>query len=226
MHLQNVFQKMVMLVIYDGIENKNELTANLNCTVETFGLSEQSDWTAKNIMHTSDGKNSFDVYHKGVFFATISLHIPGGTNITNALAAIAASAFLPISAQHCINGLQHYTGTQRRFQYKGEKDGIIVIDDYAHHPTEIKAALAAAQNVKHNKTWCVFQPHTYSRTRFLFEEFSQSFTDADEVIVADIFAGPEKAMTAQLIANNLHNALHKTAYLHIMLAILPPLHNI
>lgn len=198
-----------MLVIYDGIENKNELTANLNCTVETFGLSEQSDWTAKNIMHTSDGKNSFDVYHKGVFFATISLHIPGEHNITNALAAIAASAFLDISAQHCINGLQHYTGTQRRFQYKGEKDGIIVIDDYAHHPTEIKAALAAAQNVKHNKTWCVFQPHTYSRTRFLFEEFSQSFTDADEVIVADIFAAREtddgtvnSQQLAQRIAQN------------------------
>lgn len=180
-----------MLIIYDAIENKEELIADLDCSVETFGLSEQADWTAKNIVHAPDGKNTFDVYHKGTLFATVSLHIPGEHNITNALASIAASAFLGISAKDCVAGLQHYTGTQRRFQYKGEKDGIIVIDDYAHHPTEIKAALAAAQNVKHNKTWCVFQPHTYSRTRFLFDEFSQSFADADEVLVADIFAARE-----------------------------------
>ncbi len=180
-----------MLIIYDAIADREALTANLDCSVETFGLTAQADWTAKNIVHASNGKNTFDVYHKGTFFATISLHIPGEHNITNALAAIAASAFLGISAQDCVAGLQHYTGTQRRFQYKGEKDGIIVIDDYAHHPTEIKAALAAAQNVKHNKTWCVFQPHTYSRTKFLFDEFSQSFADADAVIVADIFAARE-----------------------------------
>lgn len=180
-----------MLIIYDAITDREALTANLDCSVETFGLTSQADWTAKNIVHAPDGKNTFDVYHNGTFFATVSLHIPGEHNITNALASIAASAFLGISAQDCVAGLQHYTGTQRRFQYKGEKDGIIVIDDYAHHPTEIKAALAAAQNVKHNKTWCVFQPHTYSRTRFLFDEFSQSFADADAVIVADIFAARE-----------------------------------
>ena len=112
-------------------------------------------------------------------------------NITNALAAIAACAFFGISPQDCKQGLWHYTGTDRRFQIKGKQNGITVIDDYAHHPTEIKAALAAAQNVAHQKIWCVFQPHTYSRTKFLFDEFGTAFADADEIIIADIFAARE-----------------------------------
>ena len=180
-----------LLVISEKIDNVEELTAGLTCHVETFGLSEKANWRAENIVHEADGRNSFDVYHNGEFFTTIHLHIPGEHNITNALAAIGASAFLGAAPEDCVKGLHHYTGTERRFQLKGKKDGITVIDDYAHHPTEIKAALAAAQNVQHNTTWCVFQPHTFSRTRFLFDEFGESFGDADEVIIADIFAARE-----------------------------------
>jgi len=180
-----------LLVISEKIDNVEELTDGLTCHVETFGLSEKANWRAENIVHEADGRNSFDVYHNGEFFTTIHLHIPGEHNITNALAAIGASAFLGAAPEDCVKGLHHYTGTERRFQLKGKKDGITVIDDYAHHPTEIKAALAAAQNVQHNTTWCVFQPHTFSRTRFLFDEFGESFGDADEVIIADIFAARE-----------------------------------
>lgn len=180
-----------LLVISEKIDNVAELTDGLTCHVETFGLSEKANWRAENIVHEADGRNSFDVYHNGAFFTTIHLHIPGEHNITNALAAIAASAFLGAAPEDCVKGLHHYTGTERRFQLKGKKDGITVIDDYAHHPTEIKAALAAAQNVQHNTTWCVFQPHTFSRTRFLFDEFGEAFGDADEIIIADIFAARE-----------------------------------
>lgn len=180
-----------LLVISEKIDHVEELTDGLTCHVETFGLSEKANWHAENIVHEADGRNSFDVYHNGEFFTTIHLHIPGEHNITNALAAIAASAFLGAAPEDCVKGLHHYTGTERRFQLKGKKDGITVIDDYAHHPTEIKAALAAAQNVQHNTTWCVFQPHTFSRTRFLFDEFGEAFGDADEIIIADIFAARE-----------------------------------
>lgn len=180
-----------LLVISEKIDNVEELTDGLTCHVETFGLSEKANWRAENIVHEANGRNSFDVYHNSAFFTTIHLHIPGEHNITNALAAIAASAFLGAAPEDCVKGLHHYTGTERRFQLKGKKDGITVIDDYAHHPTEIKAALAAAQNVQHNTTWCVFQPHTFSRTRFLFDEFGEAFGDADEIIIADIFAARE-----------------------------------
>lgn len=180
-----------LLVISEKIDNVEELTDGLTCHVETFGLSEKANWRAENIVHEADGRNSFDIYHNSAFFTTIHLHIPGEHNITNALAAIAASAFLGAAPEDCVKGLHHYTGTERRFQLKGKKDGITVIDDYAHHPTEIKAALAAAQNVQHNTTWCVFQPHTFSRTHFLFDEFGEAFGDADEIIIADIFAARE-----------------------------------
>ena len=180
-----------LLVISEKIDNVEELTDGLTCHVETFGLSEKANWRAENIVHEADGRNSFDIYHNSAFFTTIHLHIPGEHNITNALAAIAASAFLGAAPEDCVKGLHHYTGTERRFQLKGKKDCITVIDDYAHHPTEIKAALAAAQNVQHNTTWCVFQPHTFSRTRFLFDEFGEAFGDADEIIIADIFAARE-----------------------------------
>ena len=180
-----------LLVISEKIDHVEELTDGLTCHVETFGLSEKANWRAENIVHEADGRNSFDVYHNGAFFTTIHLHIPGEHNITNALAAIGASAFLGAAPEDCVKGLHHYTGSERRFQLKGKKDGITVIDDYAHHPTEIKAALAAAQNVQHNTTWCVFQPHTFSRTRFLFDEFGEAFGDADEIIIADIFAARE-----------------------------------
>lgn len=180
-----------LLVISEKIDHVEELTDGLTCHVETFGLSEKANWRAENIVHEADGRNSFDVYHNGAFFTTIHLHIPGEHNITNALAAIGASAFLGAAPEDCVKGLHHYTGTERRFQLKGKKDGITVIDDYAHHPTEIKAALAAAQNVQHNTTWCVFQPHTFSRTCFLFDEFGEAFGDADEIIIADIFAARE-----------------------------------
>lgn len=205
-----------VLVINQDIDNVAELTENLSCPAETFGLKDGATWQAKNIIHEADGTNTFDVYYKGEFFGPIHLTIPGEHNIMNALASIASAHFLGISAEDCRKGMLHFTGTQRRFQRKGVKNGIQVIDDYAHHPTEIKAALAAAKKVQHNTTWCVFQPHTYSRTKFLFDEFGESFTDADEIIVADIFAAREaldESITAAMLAERIAKAGKSAKYL-------------
>lgn len=180
-----------VLIINHAIDHLEELTAELPCGAETFGLEDGATWQARNIIHEPDGKNTFDVYYKGVLFDSIHLNVPGDHNISNALASIASAHFLGISAADCRQGLLHFHGTERRFQRKGEKNGITVIDDYAHHPTEIKATLAAAKKVQHRTTWCVFQPHTYSRTKFLFEEFGKAFGDADEIIIADIYAARE-----------------------------------
>lgn len=180
-----------VLIINKEIPNVSEISKGLVCRVETFSLSEDANWTAKNIMHHEDGKNTFDVYYNDNKMTTIHLNVPGDHNISNALAAVASAHFLGISSEDWVKGLNHFAGTDRRFQRKGEKNGVLVIDDYAHHPTEIRATLAAAKKVKHNTTWCVFQPHTYSRTKFLFEDFGDAFFNADEIIIADIYAARE-----------------------------------
>ena len=117
--------------------------------------------------------------------------------------------------QDIIKGLENFNGTQRRFQRKGEKNGVIVIDDYAHHPTEIKATLSAAKKIQHNTTYCVFQPHTYSRTKFLFDSFAAAFTDADVIIIADIYAAREKdtgLVNAQQLADEIARHNKKAIY--------------
>ncbi len=202
-----------LLVLNASIAHPEELEENLHCSVETFGLKENACWQARNIVHEPNGKNSFDVYYQGEFYTSVHLDIPGKHNITNALAAVASAHFLDIPAEVCARGLSHFTGVNRRFQRKGEKRGIVVIDDYAHHPTEIMATLSAARKVRHNKLWCVFQPHTYSRTKNLFDEFGRAFGDADEIIVADIYAARETddgtisaAMLAERIAEEGGNA--------------------
>ncbi|KXL51824.1 UDP-N-acetylmuramate--L-alanine ligase [Anaerotignum neopropionicum] len=179
------------LIINKEIPNISKITKDLACRVETFSMAEAANWTAKNVVHHEDGKNTFDVYYNQEKKATIHLNVPGDHNISNALAAIASASFLEIPPEDWVKGLVHFSGTERRFQRKGEKNGVVVIDDYAHHPTEIRATLAAAKKVKHRTTWCVFQPHTYSRTKFLFEEFGDAFFNADEIIIADIYAARE-----------------------------------
>lgn len=180
-----------VLIINHDIKELTRITDGVACTIQTFGLSDEADWTARDIMHHDNGKSSFDIYYKNARIMTVELQVPGDHNITNALAAIASAHYLGIAPDAWEKGMRHFTGTERRFQKKGEKRGICVIDDYAHHPTEIKATLAAAKNIKHTKTWCVFQPHTFSRTKFLFDDFGKSFTDADEIIIADIYAARE-----------------------------------
>ena len=121
----------------------------------------------------------------------ITLGVTGEHNVYNSLAAIAVALELGVGFDAIMSGLGKFTGTDRRFEKKGEVAGVTVIDDYAHHPQEIKATLAAARNYPHRKLWCVFQPHTYTRTRAFLDQFAEALSAADEVILADIYAARE-----------------------------------
>lgn len=132
--------------------------------------------------------------HEGdaaVSLGSVSLHVGGMHNVSNALAAIALARFFHIDMETICRGLLAFEGTQRRFEQKGSFNGVTVVDDYAHHPTEIKATLATAQKFPHNHLWCVFQPHTYSRTKALLDDFAESLALAENVILTDIYAARE-----------------------------------
>ncbi|MFI3174614.1 MAG: UDP-N-acetylmuramate--L-alanine ligase [Bacillota bacterium] len=200
-----------LLILNAEIENMEEITKNLTTSIETFSVEEgtSADWVAKNITYHDEGSTTFDVYYHDEFQETIHLNIPGNYNITNALASIATAHFFEIESAHWKSGLLRFMGTQRRFQRKGEKNGVAVIDDYAHHPTEIVATLEAVAMMKHKKTWCIFQPHTYTRTKFLLQEFATSFASVDEVILTDIFAAREVddgSISSEMLAEKITEA--------------------
>lgn len=181
------------IIINKDIDNLNYITENIKSNVVTYSVNnDDALWTAKNIVHLQNGTNSFDALYKGEFFAHINLNVPGEHNISNSLAACAAAHALNLTSEDIAEGLLNFGGVDRRFQTKGTFNGVTVIDDYAHHPTEIAVTLAATKKVDHNKTWCVFQPHTYSRTKIFLNEFSEAFENADNIIIADIFAAREK----------------------------------
>lgn len=159
----------------------------------TYGYSDSNDFYAENIRFNEEGFPSFDICHKGRTITRLELSVVGEHNVLNAMAAFVTASYLGVDIPTIAKTLKKYHGTNRRFDLIGVTDrGVTVIDDYAHHPTEIKATLAAAKNVKHNKLWLVFQPHTYTRTKALFDEFVDAFTDADVVILTDIYAAREK----------------------------------
>lgn len=159
----------------------------------TYGYSEGNDFYAENIVFDENGYPAFDVYRKGNKVIHLELSVPGEHNVLNAMAAFVTAAFLKVDMAVIAKTLKAFSGTNRRFDITGiTADGVKVIDDYAHHPTEIKATLAAAKNVKHNKLWLIFQPHTYTRTKALFDEFVDAFGDADKLILTDIYAAREQ----------------------------------
>ncbi len=199
-HIVNSFDRFARLSPKDGVVIAytanpfvNSIVKDLPCKVITFGLNEQSDYYAENIRFNTAGMPSFDLLYRGEKLGYLQLSIPGEHNIVNALAAAACCRDLGVDPAHIISTLEGFTGTQRRFDIIGTtKNGLRIVDDYAHHPTEIKATLAAAMNVPHKNLWCLFQPHTYTRTLALFEEFAQAFQLADKVILAEIYAAREK----------------------------------
>jgi len=199
-HIKETFIKFINIIPKEGylianIEDENVRTILHNhvykCTILTYGLNEGT-LQAKNISYNALGCATFDVHKDGLLLFKINLNVPGQHNVLNALASIGTSLILNFSQDSITSGLSSFRGTHRRFELKGIKDGVTVIDDYAHHPTEIKATLSAAKNYPHNKIFCVFQPHTYSRTLSLFEDFSDSFFNMDNLILSDIYAAREK----------------------------------
>lgn len=196
--IRRSFRKFAMLLPEDGcliingdIENPEEITEGLSCRVITYGRDADSDYYPTDIQYDNMGRPSYLLHDKAGRQRRISLGVPGEHNVYNSLAAVAAADLLSIDGAVTADALHSYTGTDRRFEYKGSIGGVTVIDDYAHHPTEICATLKAAANYPHKTLWCVFQPHTYTRTRAFLKAFAQALTLADKVVLADIYAARE-----------------------------------
>ncbi len=180
------------LVINADIDHVEDICDGLKCKVYTYSIKNSADYTATDIKFDEYAHPSFTALYKGNEIGRFSLKVPGEHNISNALACIAASQVFGIDYEHISSGLSSFTGTDRRFQVKGKINGATLIDDYAHHPTEIRATLTAAKNYPHKKIICIFQPHTYSRTVAFLDEFAKALCLADEVILADIYSAREQ----------------------------------
>jgi len=199
-HVKDTFKKFAGLIPEDGYlvvcaddDNAMSILDGIKCNKITYSIkSDNAMWSAKNIKFDDMGAGNFTVVKNGEELGVIKLRVPGIHNVSNSLAAIAACYTLGCDFSSIQSGLLKFSGTHQRFELKGIVDNIKVIDDYAHHPSEIKATLKAAKSIRHSRVWCVFQPHTYSRAKFLLDEFAGAFTDADFVIVTDIYAAREK----------------------------------
>ena len=179
------------LIVNKNIESLETITDGLNCKVITYSESQDADYSAANISFDSLGNASFDLIKYGEDAGRVQLSVAGNHNVSNALSTIAVADIMGIDFETTKKGIASFTGTVRRFEYKGERNGFTIIDDYAHHPTEIKATLTSAQNYPHKDIWCIFQPHTYTRTKAFFHEFAEALSLADHVILADIYAARE-----------------------------------
>jgi len=197
-HIITSFEKFSDNIIDNGfliINNEDPNTARVikhfNGNLITFGLCEKSMWHVKDINHIENGSIS-SLYKKNDFYGKLELSVPGAHNVLNALAVIAACDVLGINITVAINALKDFTGTHRRFEKKGTFNKTLLIDDYAHHPKEIKTTIEAIKSSYPNKRiTVVFQPHTYSRTRTLLKEFSTAFNLVDRLIITSTYPARE-----------------------------------
>lgn len=182
-----------VLYVNGAIPNLSEITAGVSCRITTFGLDEAYDFHPEDITYDDLGHASFIPVANGKKLERITLHVPGKHNVANALSAIALLMDLGMPYNLIQSGLKKFTGADRRFQFKGRLDnGAVVIDDYAHHPTEIKATMDAAHHTPHNRIIVAFQPHTYTRTKAFLTDFADALALADIVVLADIYAAREQ----------------------------------
>lgn len=196
--IKDSFHKFGMILPEDGVmiawgddQNVLDVVENLRCPVMTYGFNENNPWFAKNVRYNAMGHAEFDAYHQGEFFEHFSLSIPGEHNILNALSVIALGQYLHIDKEIIQLTMRRFTGAKRRFEFRGKIHNINVYEDYAHHPTELKVVVKACLNHEHNRLWVIFQPHTYSRTFYLFNEFVDAFQGADQIILNDIYSDRE-----------------------------------
>ncbi|MBR3307621.1 MAG: UDP-N-acetylmuramate--L-alanine ligase [Lachnospiraceae bacterium] len=194
------FRRFAELVPEDGtiiinktIDDLENFTAGLKCRIVTFGPDSTADYYCSDIGYDEKGRTSY-ILHHGDETVPVSLSLVGEHNVYDSLAAFAAGELFGMSREHILSGLSSFGGTERRFELKGKLgtgDPITIIDDYAHHPTEIKATLSAAAHYPHKKLYLIFQPHTYTRTKAFMNEFAEALSSADCVILADIYAARE-----------------------------------
>ncbi len=198
-NIKKAFIKYVKLIPKDGLlvinaddDNCLDLQKETDANIITYGiLNDKANFTAKNINYNKEGFPYFDVYHNGTFYEKVELSVPGNHNVLNALATISVCDFYGIPKQISAKALSKFTGAHRRFEYVGNIQGASIYDDYGHHPTEIKATFSALKHKNYNESWVVFQPHTYSRTKNLMEDFAKALMDFDNIIVTDIYAARE-----------------------------------
>ena len=196
------------LIVNGAIENLQELTDSLSCKTITFGLTDDCDYYATDITYDENGCPSFTLHAPAGRSLLVTLTVHGEHNVLNACASLALADILQIPLSTAAAALNRFGGTDRRFEYKGNIGGVTIIDDYAHHPTEITATLQAAKACPHKTLWCVFQPHTYTRTKAFLKEFAQALSLADKVVLADIYASRETD-TLGISSKNLQEELQK-----------------
>lgn len=180
-----------ILIINKEIEDVEYFYSDVKCQVITYSLNSDADMFPEDITYNELGCASFTPVYKGNALKKVTLNVPGAHNISNALAAIALLTEMNVSYEHILEGLKKFGGANRRFQLKGKFNGATIVDDYAHHPTEIKASLSAAKNYPHNRLIVCFQSHTYTRTLSFLDEFAEALSAADMVILADIYPARE-----------------------------------
>lgn len=196
--IRDSFHRFAMLLPEDGyliingdIENIEAITSGVKAKIITFGHDSSYDYYPENISYNAKGAASYTLRNvKGD--EAVNLSVVGEHNVYNSLAAIALADIIGVDRATAVSSVGGFTGTDRRFEEKGKLGNITIIDDYAHHPTEIKATLTAAGNYPHDKLWVVFQPHTYTRTKAFLQEFADALSIADAVILTDIYAAREK----------------------------------
>lgn len=179
------------LVVNGDMDCLPQVTRDLNCNIITFGLNDTNTYYPSNIEADEKGHMNYTLMVKGEATERVHLNIGGTHNVANSLAVIAVADLLGIDREYALAGLACFGGAHRRFELKGTLGNVTVIDDYAHHPTEIKATLTTATHTPHNELWVVFQPHTYTRTKALFDEFADALKGFDHVILVDIYAARE-----------------------------------
>ena len=220
--IMNSFRKFAQLLPADGcliingdIENCEEITEGLACRVITYGFGQSNNYYPEEILHDDQAHSCFTLHGPDGSSRRFALKVPGDHNVSNAMAAIALADFLGITSDVTMEGLAAFGGTDRRFEYKGTIGGVTVIDDYAHHPTEITATLKAAQDYPHKTLWCVFQPHTYTRTKAFLHDFAKALCLADRVVLADIYAARETdtlGISSQTLQEEIHKLGHNCDY--------------
>ena len=187
----NKFLRMTKLSYVNGDDELAlKATEGIDADIVTFGFGENNTYSARNIQSGKYGF-SFDVFKDGKKLINISMHIPGHHNVLNGLAAFGVCYDMGVSADGIKDAIEKFTGAGRRFEFLGEYGGFVLADDYAHHPTEIKATLSAAKHLDYNRVIAVFQPFTFSRTALLKDEFIEALSIADKVILTPIMGSRE-----------------------------------
>ena len=181
------------LIINTDIENYDYFYSESDCHVVTFGSNPKiSDFSAGDITLLDTGCYSYTLLYMEKPVGKVTLKVPGKHNVYNSVAAIACTCSIGIDSKDAIAGVENYTGVDRRFQVKGKLNGFTIVDDYAHHPSEIAATLSSAKDYPHKKLWVIFQPHTYTRTKAFLPEFADALSNADHVVLAKIYEAREK----------------------------------